>query len=131
MVRASSRELLAGFFTPVQGASNFDVEFSLSCTGFRLAVQYSDHIWVELDTANVVSVLVSGGGGSAGTRHTLSSILLLCGDCHVRFTHIFREGNQAADYLASRGTQTSTFTTFDSSTIADQLGYPNFITLVR
>lgn len=135
LVRASSGELLVGFFTPLQAVSSFDAEFQSLLHGLRLAVQHSDYIWVEMDAAAIVSVLTAGKGGSAITRHTLSAIRLLCRGRHVRFSHIFREGNRAADHLASRGVQTSALTIFDSSIVdrhflslvrMDQLGYLNF-----
>lgn len=45
---------------PLQAASSFDVEFQSLLHGLQLAVPYSDHIWVELDAATVVSVLTVG-----------------------------------------------------------------------
>lgn len=77
LVRAPFGMLLAGFFTPFQAASSFDVEFQSLLHGLRLAVQYSDHIWVELDP-DVVPILTSAGWGSDVVCHTLSSIRLIC-----------------------------------------------------
>ncbi|KAH6815523.1 hypothetical protein C2S51_020343 [Perilla frutescens var. frutescens] len=119
----------------ISAASSFDAEFQALLHGLWLAVQYSDHVWIEIDAASVVSVLQSGRQGSAVTRHTLTSIRLLCRGRLVRFTHIHREGNRTADFLAGRGAQTSALTFFDdvsappyllSLVRMDQLGYPNF-----
>ncbi|KAH6815456.1 hypothetical protein C2S51_020276 [Perilla frutescens var. frutescens] len=102
-VRDYTGALLAGFCVPLRAASSFNVEFQALLHGLRLTVQYSDHIWIKMDAASVVSVLESGQSGSAVTRHTLTSIRLLCRGRHVRFFHIHHEGNWAADYLAGRG----------------------------
>lgn len=135
LVRGPAGDLLAGFMTPLCAVSSFDAEFQSLLHGLRLAIQYSSHIWVELDAASVVTVLTSGRQGSAITRHTLASIRLLCRGRHIRFSHIHREGNRAADFLAGRGAQTSALSFFDSTTAdryllslvrMEQLGYPNF-----
>ncbi|KAH6762745.1 hypothetical protein C2S52_020178 [Perilla frutescens var. hirtella] len=78
LVRDSTRALLAGFCVLLRVGSSFDAEFQSLLHGLRLAVQYSDHIWIEMDVASVVSVLQSGHPGSAVTRHTLTSIHFLC-----------------------------------------------------
>ncbi|KAH6778039.1 hypothetical protein C2S51_009351 [Perilla frutescens var. frutescens] len=70
--------LLADFCVPLRAASSFNTEFQALLHGLRLAVQYSDHIWIEIDADSVVSVLQSGRSGSAVTRHTLTSIRMLC-----------------------------------------------------
>ncbi|KAH6767468.1 hypothetical protein C2S52_018451 [Perilla frutescens var. hirtella] len=103
MVRDYTGSLLAGFCVPLRAASSFDAEFQALLHGLRLAMQYSDHIWIEMDAASLVSVLQSGRSGSAITRHTLTSIRMLCRRRHVWFSHIHREGNRAADFLTGRG----------------------------
>ncbi|KAH6767718.1 hypothetical protein C2S52_018701 [Perilla frutescens var. hirtella] len=135
LIRDYTRSMLAGFCAPLRAASSFDAEFQALLHGLRLAVQYSDHVWIEMDAASVVSALQSGCQGSAVTRHTLTSIRLLCRGRYVRFTHIPREGNRAADFLTGRGAQTSVLTFYDdvsaptyllSLVRMDLLGYPNF-----
>ncbi|KAH6765089.1 hypothetical protein C2S52_014121 [Perilla frutescens var. hirtella] len=60
LVRDHTGSMLAGFCAPLRAASNFDAEFQALLHGLRLAVQYSDHVWIEMDAASVVSVLQSG-----------------------------------------------------------------------
>ncbi|KAH6800735.1 hypothetical protein C2S52_001199 [Perilla frutescens var. hirtella] len=61
LVRDYMGSLLAGFCVPLWATSSFDAEFQALLHGLRLVVQYSDHIWIEMDAASVVSVLQSGG----------------------------------------------------------------------
>ncbi|KAH6786984.1 hypothetical protein C2S52_006536 [Perilla frutescens var. hirtella] len=88
LVRDFMGALLAGFCTPLRATSSFDAEFQVLLHGLRFAIQYSNHIWIEMDAASVVLVLQSGRPGSAVTRHTLTSIHLLCRGRHVWFSHI-------------------------------------------
>ncbi|KAH6784357.1 hypothetical protein C2S52_009316 [Perilla frutescens var. hirtella] len=134
LVRDHTGSFLVSFCAPLRAASSFDAEFQDILHGLRLAVQYSD-VWIEMDAASDVSVLQSARQGSAVTRHTLTSIRLLCRGRLVRFTHIHRKGNRVADFLAGRGAQTSALTFYDdvsappyllSLVRMDQLGYPNF-----
>ncbi|KAH6777262.1 hypothetical protein C2S51_008574 [Perilla frutescens var. frutescens] len=78
LVRDFTGALLAGFCAPLRVTSSFDMEFQALLHVLRLAFQYSDHIWIEMYVALVVLVLQSGRPGSVVTRHTLTSIRLLC-----------------------------------------------------
>ncbi|KAH6812358.1 hypothetical protein C2S51_026120 [Perilla frutescens var. frutescens] len=135
LVRDSASSLFAAFATPLTATSSYDAEFQALLYGLRLALQFSDLVWIELDIAVVVTVLSTGGHGSAHVRHTIRAIRLLCRDKLVRFSHFHREGNHAADYLAGRGAQSTVLTFFDTVTAPryllslvrmDQLGFPNF-----
>ncbi|KAH6800703.1 hypothetical protein C2S52_001167 [Perilla frutescens var. hirtella] len=57
LVRDHTGSLLASFCAPLRAASSFDTEFQALLHGLRLAGQYSDHVWIEMDAASVVLVL--------------------------------------------------------------------------
>ncbi|KAL0449352.1 UNVERIFIED_CONTAM: hypothetical protein Slati_1491600 [Sesamum latifolium] len=57
-------------------------------------------IWVELD-AMVVLNIIKSGIGSWNFQQLLTRLRLLQRQMHIRFTHIFREGNKPADLLAN------------------------------
>ena len=88
-----------------------------------------------MDAAAVVAVFTLGRGGAADVRHHMARIRTLLSQLQVRFSHIHREGNRAADFLAGRGDQTPAMIFYDADTAPrylkslvrmDQLGYPNF-----
>ncbi|XP_042038362.1 uncharacterized protein LOC121784263 [Salvia splendens] len=135
VVRGSDGSLLRAFCTPLVAASGFEAELLALLHGLRMAMEFTSQVWVELDAAAVVAVFTSDRRGAADVRHHMVSIRLLLSQLQTRFSHIHREGNRAADFLAGRGVQTPALTFFDADTAPrylkalvrmDQLGYPNF-----
>ncbi|KAH6807932.1 hypothetical protein C2S51_029040 [Perilla frutescens var. frutescens] len=57
LVRDHTGSLLANFCMPLRAVSSFDAEFQALLHSLRLAVQYSDHVLIEMDAASVVLVL--------------------------------------------------------------------------
>ncbi|XP_042012239.1 uncharacterized protein LOC121760668 [Salvia splendens] len=136
LVRGSDGGLLPAFCTPIAASSSFEAELLALIRGLEMAMELSTHIWIELDSAALVSLLSSGQLGAADLRHHMALIRSMTSQRHVRFSHIYREGNRAADFLAGRGVQTPALTYYDPTSAPrylkalvrmDQLGYPNFL----
>ncbi|XP_041990271.1 uncharacterized protein LOC121741533 isoform X2 [Salvia splendens] len=134
LVRDSDGMLLGAFCTPLAATSGFEAELLALCQGLLMAKEQGDHVWIELDAAAIVTMLKSGKQGPTALRHTIVQIRLLLRQIQYKITHIPREGNRAADFLASRGTQTSDLTVYDHISAPpilkalvrmDQWGYPN------
>ncbi|GER39319.1 40S ribosomal protein S24 [Striga asiatica] len=130
-----SGALIAAFHTSLQAFSSYDAEIQALQIGLQIAADLSSHIWIELYAAAVVTLLASGHQGSWQIQHPLMRIRDLLRSVHYRITHIFREGNKPADYLASLGAtipDTHTYQTYTAPlrlrTLVrmDQLGYPSF-----
>ncbi|XP_047978449.1 uncharacterized protein LOC125220332 [Salvia hispanica] len=135
LVRGTDGGLLWAFCSPVDASSSFEAELMALIRGLEMAMEFSIHIWVELDSAALVTLLTSGRPGSADLRHHMALIRRMTSQRQVRFSHIYREGNRAVDFLAGRGVQTPTMVYYDSVSALqylkalvrmDQLGYPNF-----
>ncbi|XP_042031078.1 uncharacterized protein LOC121777785 [Salvia splendens] len=105
LVCGSDRGLLRAFCAPVVASSSFEAELLSLIRGLGMAMELSTHIWIELDPAALVSLLSAGHLGSANFRHHMALIRSMTSQRHVRFSHIYREGNRAADFLAGRGSR--------------------------
>ncbi|XP_042009105.1 uncharacterized protein LOC121757660 [Salvia splendens] len=103
LVRGSDGGLLRAFCAPIAASSSFEVELLALIRGFEMAMELSTHIWIELDSAALVTLLSSGQLGAADFRHHMALIRSMTSQRHVRLSHIYREGNRAADFLAGRG----------------------------
>ncbi|XP_042056087.1 uncharacterized protein LOC121800625 [Salvia splendens] len=105
LVRGSDGGLLRAFCAPISASSSVEAKLLALIRGLEMAMELSTHIWIELDSATLVSLLSSGHLGSADFRHHMTLIRSMTSQRHVRFSHIYREGNRAADFLAGRGSR--------------------------
>ncbi|XP_042065455.1 uncharacterized protein LOC121808966 [Salvia splendens] len=105
LVRGSDGGLLGAFCSPVGASSSFEAELMALIRGLEMAMEFSTHIWIELDSAALVTLLSSRQLGSADLRQHMALILSLTSQRHVRFSHIYREGNRDANFLAGRGSR--------------------------
>ncbi|KAL1557893.1 hypothetical protein AAHA92_08426 [Salvia divinorum] len=135
LVRDSDGMLLGAFCTPLVATSGFEAELLALCQGLLMAKEHGVHVWIELDTTAIVDLLKSRKHGPTALRHTIVQIRLLLQQIQYKITHIPREGNRAADFLAGRGAETSDLTVYDHISAPpilkalvrmDQWGYPNF-----
>ena len=58
-------------------------------------------IWVETDSQVAISLIVKDQLGHWTLQAVLTRIRAMCALLDVRFTHIYREANAVADYLAN------------------------------
>ena len=103
LVRGADGGLLLAFCSPVDASSSFEAELMALIRGLEMAMEFSTHIWIEIDSAALVKLLSTGQPGSADFRHHMALIRRMTSQRQVRFSHIYREGNRAADFLAGRG----------------------------
>ncbi|XP_042009113.1 uncharacterized protein LOC121757669 [Salvia splendens] len=113
LVRGSDGGLLWAFRSPIVASSSFEAELLALIRGLEMAMEFFTHIWIELDSAALVILLSSRQLGSVDLRHHMALIRSMIAQRHVRFSHIYREGNRAADFLAGRGVQTPALTYYD------------------
>ncbi|XP_042016327.1 uncharacterized protein LOC121764358 [Salvia splendens] len=129
------KALTEDFCAPIAASSSFETELLALIRGLEMAMELSTHIWIELGSAALVTLMSTGQLGAEDLRHHMALIRSMTSQRHVRFSHIYREGNRAADFLTGRGVQTPALTYYDpisaprylkSLVRMDQLGYPNF-----
>lgn len=58
-------------------------------------------IWIETDALSVIHLINTPGKGHWTLQHYLSRARKLVKKFDAKITHIFREGNQVADFLAN------------------------------
>lgn len=135
VVRDHTGAIILAFSTPLNAISSYDAEIQALLQGLRLITQLSVPVWVEMDAASVVSLLNSNRFGPAQTQHSVAAIRLLLCSLQVRVTHIHREGNRPADFLASCSLQLPNLTIYSPPSVPrrvavmvrmDQFGLPNF-----
>ena len=70
--------------------------------GLELAIELGfSSLIVEFDSTTVVSWVTSHGYGCWDYAYLLAKIRHLCSLSSVQIHHVYREANQAADYLAN------------------------------
>lgn len=95
---------------PVWGFSDFygdcsilEAELKVIETGLRLCwTQGYRKVWIETDS-KVSITLINQSNGPWGVQYILQSIRWLLERMEHKITHIWREGNQAVDWFASKG----------------------------
>lgn len=135
LIRDHFGNLQLAFYMPLEAISSFDAELQALLHGLYLAKEFNRPIWIELDALEVVRLLESGRPGAWQTHHTLINIRALVTQMQTWITHIFREGNQPADYMATMGVGShalhlvyphSAPKSFMDLVVMDQIGYPSF-----
>ncbi|XP_042005726.1 uncharacterized protein LOC121754431 [Salvia splendens] len=100
LVSGSNGGLLWAFCSPVTASSSFEAELMALIRDLEMAMEFSTHIWIELDSAALVTLQSSGQLGSADLRHHMALIPSMTYQLQVRSSHIYREGHRATDFLA-------------------------------
>ncbi|KAL0409409.1 UNVERIFIED_CONTAM: hypothetical protein Sradi_1875300, partial [Sesamum radiatum] len=60
------------------------------------------NVWIETDATAIIKLIISPQRGAWNLQTTLQSIRKLLCQMEYKISHIFREGNQAADFLANQ-----------------------------
>ena len=121
-------------------SSNFDIPSSVAAEVMAviMAIELAwvrdwKHIWLEVDSALVITFLHSPHLVPWQLRVEWNNCLHRISLMHFRSSHIYREGNKAADALANFGLSSDGLTWWDlppvfirSSCRTDYLGFPNF-----
>ncbi|XP_047949131.1 uncharacterized protein LOC125194962 [Salvia hispanica] len=68
LVRGTDGDLLRAFYSPVDASSSFEAELMALIRGLEMAMEFSTHIWIELDSAALVTLMSSGQPGSADSH---------------------------------------------------------------
>ncbi|KAL2491819.1 Uncharacterized protein Adt_27447 [Abeliophyllum distichum] len=103
IIRDSSGQCIRAFFSFYGDCTILEAELRAILDGLILAQRLGlSVLWVESDSTLAINCITKGGGPwhiQATLRH-IRHLLALDRDT---ITHIFREGNQVADLLASEG----------------------------
>ncbi|KAL6570167.1 hypothetical protein OROMI_014681 [Orobanche minor] len=75
-------------------------------------------VWVETDSKIALHLIEQSSSSHWQTKAIISKIRAFCDSIEIRFSHIFREGNAVADWLANQGCDQKNFTLHDISCIS-------------
>lgn len=135
VVRDSEGEILLAFSSGLKSGSGLEAEVDTVLLGVRLAKRLGSQVWIESDAEVVVRWLAAEQLGAAETCVEMEKVRKELEGITWKVSHIFREGNKVADYLAEIGLQSVSMTTFSRDSAParvkalcrmDQLGLPNF-----
>ena len=135
LVRDHKGEILAAFSAGLEGSSGLEAEVSAVLLGILMAKQHGSQIWIEVDAEVVARWLATDQLGAASVCSEFAKIRRELDEVNWKVTHIFREGNKAADFLAGVGVGSGRMNVYTRSSVParvkvlcrlDQWGLPNF-----
>ncbi|KAI3461929.1 hypothetical protein Pfo_018592 [Paulownia fortunei] len=102
---------------------------------FQTLIRGITHLWIEIDALAVIHILRSSALGHWRLQQLLVDIKNVLHHMTTSITHIYREGNRVADFLANAACDTTSSRTFTAEDLSghilgfirmDQLGTPSF-----
>ncbi|KAL0449189.1 UNVERIFIED_CONTAM: hypothetical protein Slati_1475300 [Sesamum latifolium] len=121
LVRDDRGRLILAFYEFLGDQTNNYAELYGVARGLQLAWETCCHnVWVEMDAMAVLRIIESEKGDWR-LQSLLTRIRMLKREMNLCFTHVYREANQPADFLAN-----SACTMKESKFIASYVLFPNF-----
>ncbi|PKU66990.1 Putative ribonuclease H protein [Dendrobium catenatum] len=103
IIRDFGGEVVATFATPLQINDVISAELSALILGLELCIKYGcNSVWIELDAMFIVQSIKDGATGNANYFYLFRKVKIIMNEMNVFISHIYREGNVCADWLANR-----------------------------
>ncbi|EOY06960.1 Uncharacterized protein TCM_021522 [Theobroma cacao] len=104
LLRDHTGSMIFGFSENFGSQDSLQAELMALHRGLLLCIDHNvTRLWIEMDAKVAVQMINEGHQGSSRTRYLLASIHRCLSGISFRISHIFREGNQAADHLSNQG----------------------------
>ncbi|WRX28180.1 Reverse transcriptase domain - like 10, partial [Theobroma cacao] len=104
VLRDHTGKLVFGFSENIGPSNSLQAELHALLRGLLLCQErHIDNLWIEMDALVVIQMILRSQKGSHDIRYLLESIRKCLRGISYRISHIFREGNQAADFLSNTG----------------------------
>ncbi|KAG6431207.1 hypothetical protein SASPL_109284 [Salvia splendens] len=125
---------MGGFAESFTVGSALEVDLQALTRGLDMTKGLGNDIWIETDAQEVVNMVENERRGAAQIRNLMMGIRNKLRGCNFKISHIWREGNKVADYLAKQGGSHTHRITFNQDTAPsivkamvhmDRLGIPN------
>ncbi|KAL0396335.1 UNVERIFIED_CONTAM: putative ribonuclease H protein [Sesamum calycinum] len=95
--------VMFAFLEPLGTNTNTQAELSAMHRGLQICRDKGFRkIWIEIDAKAIITLISSPRQGAWNLQNTLQRIQNILSQMTYRISHIFREGNQAADFLSNR-----------------------------
>ncbi|EOY34747.1 Uncharacterized protein TCM_042327 [Theobroma cacao] len=104
LLRDHTGTLVFGFSENIGPSNSLQAELRALLRGLLLCKDRNiEKLWIEMDALVVIQMIQQSKKGSHDIRYLLASIRKCLSFFSFRISHIFREGNQAADFLSNKG----------------------------
>ncbi|PKU59245.1 Putative ribonuclease H protein [Dendrobium catenatum] len=104
LIRDCNGNILVAFVAPLQQMDVLVAELYALLFGLELCIKNGRNcVWIEVDSLWLVQIIRDGFSGNAQCFYIIRKIKLLLKDMKFEISHIFREGNGCAYWLAKKG----------------------------
>ncbi|PKU78122.1 Putative ribonuclease H protein [Dendrobium catenatum] len=118
VIRDYCGDLLAAFASSLQTSDVISAELNALLLGLDLCINYGyNDVWVELDALFIVQSITEGATGNANYFYLLRKVKNRIKEMNVTISHIYREGNGCADWLANWGSTLHDFVELNISNL--------------
>ncbi|KAL0291297.1 UNVERIFIED_CONTAM: putative ribonuclease H protein [Sesamum radiatum] len=118
ILRDQSGKVIFAFQEPLGNATNNQTELSAIYRGLQICFSRGLHkIWIETDATAVIKLISAPQRGAWNLQTTLQNISKILSQKEHKLSHIFREGNQVADFLANQACYIQQLCIFNEGTI--------------
>ncbi|KAI0511115.1 hypothetical protein KFK09_011738 [Dendrobium nobile] len=115
LIRDFKGDLLAAFAAPVQNRNVMLAEFQALYFGLELCLKMGfNNVWIEVDSLFLVQIMEKGNIGNVHLFYLTRKIKGMLNLLNYKISHIFREGNVCADWLAKKGAFLEGFLEFNT-----------------
>ncbi|KAL0295875.1 UNVERIFIED_CONTAM: hypothetical protein Sangu_3179700 [Sesamum angustifolium] len=102
-LRDHLRRVIFAFQEPLGTNTNTQAKLSAIHRGLEICRDKGfRNIWIETDAKAIITLISSPRQGAWNVQNTLQRIQKIVSQMKCRISHIFREGNQAADFLPNQ-----------------------------
>ncbi|KAL0458988.1 UNVERIFIED_CONTAM: putative ribonuclease H protein [Sesamum latifolium] len=111
LLRDHFGRIIFAFQEPLGTCSNVQAELKAILRGLQICKDKNLHkIWIEVDALNVIKILENPCQEAWNLQHLLQKTRTLMRSLETKIPHIYREGNQAADFFANQACSTEALT---------------------
>ncbi|KAL0456363.1 UNVERIFIED_CONTAM: hypothetical protein Slati_0975500 [Sesamum latifolium] len=95
--------VLFAFLEPLGISTNTSAELQALYRGLQICLEKGFHkVWIEVDTLHIIQLISKRRQGAWYHQTLLHKIRLCLAQMETKISHIYREGNRAADLLANQ-----------------------------
>ncbi|EOY06956.1 Uncharacterized protein TCM_021518 [Theobroma cacao] len=104
LLRDHTGTLVFGFSENIGPSNSLQAELRALLRGLLLCKERNiEKLWIEMDALVAIQMIQQSQKGSHDIQYLLASIRKCLSFFSFRISHIFREGNQVADFLSNKG----------------------------
>ncbi|KAL6550678.1 hypothetical protein OROMI_021166 [Orobanche minor] len=134
VVRDHTGSIIFCFSEFLGDRSNNFAELHAISRGLELCLEKNfDNIWVEVESKVAIRLILGAYSCNWATQNLVSKIRYFLSKANIRLSHIYREGNAVADFLANQGFDRRDFFCSDGNNLEgkilglvriDRMSYP-------